>query len=405
MELQALSDLKVLELGQLIAGPYCGKLLADFGAEVVKVEAPGVGDEARRREPFLHDEAHPEKSGLFLYLNTNKLGVTLNLKSKTGKEIFYKLVKETDILVENNPPSLMEEWGLQYESLKGVNPRLIMTSITPFGQSGPYRDYRATDLISFNMGGLGFATPGMVDNPDEEPPLKGGGHMADFAAATTAAVATMCAVFARKATGLGEHIDVSEQEAVASFYRVPITEYLFTQQTRGRVRTGPFRSVAGMLLCQDGYVNLMPARDEHWNGLVEMMGNPEWAKDERFKDAQSRAQNAQEFRAHLEEWTKTQRKEDLADAAQRLGFSASPMLTVDETLNLDQLAAREFVVEIDRPETGVTRYPGAPFMMPESPWRLGRPAPLLGQHNEEIYCGRLGYSKQLLAKFRQTGVI
>jgi len=406
MELQPFSDLKVLELGQLIAGPYCGKLFADLGAEVIKVEEPGVGDESRRTEPFLHDEAHPERSGLFLYLNTNKLGVTLNLNSKTGKEIFRKLVKETDILVENNPPALMQEWRLSYESLKEINPSLIMTSVTPFGQSGPYRDYKTTELVSFNMGGLGFATPGMVDNPDEEPPLKGGGHMADFTAATTAAVATLCAVFARKGSGLGEHIDVSEQEAVASFYRVPMTEYLYTQQTRGRALSAfPGRSWAGMLPCQDGYVNLAPFQDAHWNGLIGLMGNPEWAQEERFKDAQSRRQYAQEIRTHIEEWTKTQDKDELAEAAQQLGFPGSPIYAVDEAINLDQLAAREFFAEIDRPETGVMRYPGSPFKMSEGSWRLARPAPLLGQHNEEVYCGRLGYTKQVLVKLRETGVI
>ena len=406
MERGALSDLKIIELGHLISGPYCAKLLTDLGAEVIKVEEPGVGDEARRREPFLHDEAHPEKSGLFLYLNTNKLGVTLNLKRKTGKEIFHKLVKEADVLVENNPPSLMEEWGLQYESLKEINPRLIMTSITSFGQSGPYRDYKATELISFHMGGLGFATPGVVDNPDEEPPLRGGGQLADFMAGTVAAVATMCAVFYRKATGLGEHIDVSEQEAVASFYRVPITEFLYTQQRYGRARgSRPYRGFAGLLPCKDGYVNLSPNQDHHWQGLVELMGNPEWAQDERFKERDGRRDHAQEIRDHLEEWTKGQSKQDLAEAAQRLGFPGVPLYTIDEALNAEHVLAREFLVEIDHPEAGRIRYPGAPFKMGETPWRVVRPAPLLGQHNEEVYCGRLGYSKDDLVKLREVGVL
>lgn len=406
MELQALSDLRIVELGHLVSGPYCAKLLADLGAEVIKIEEPGVGDEARTRAPFLHDDAHPERSGLFLYLNTNKLGVTLNLKSKTGKEVFRKLLTEADILVENNPPSVMKELGLQYESLKETNPRLIMTSITPFGQSGPYQDYKATELISFNIGGLGFATPGIVDNPDEEPPLKGGGYMADFIAATTAAVATMCAVFARKVTDQGVHVDVSEQEAVSSFSRVPITEYLYTQQTRSRaLSASPYRSYAGMLPCRDGYVNLAPFQDAHWDGLVGLMGNPEWAQDERFKDALSRRQYATEIRAHLEEWTKTQNKEDLAEAAQKLGFPGSPIYAVDEAVNLDQLAARDYLVEIDRAETGVLRYPGFPYKMSETPGQVARPAPLLGQHNEDVYCGRLGYSRQELVKLRETGMI
>lgn len=230
--------------------------------------------------------------------------------------------------------------------------------------------------------------------------------MADFIAATTAAVATMCAVFARKATGLGEYIDVSEQETVSSFFRVPITEYLYTQEARGRARsTYPYRSYAGMLPCRDGFVNLAPFRDEHWNGLLELMGNPQWAQDERFKDAQSRREHAEEIRAHLEEWSKSHDKEELAEAAQKLGFPGSPIYAVDEALNLDQLAAREFFVELDRPGTGIIRHPGLPYMMSETPGRVSRPAPLLGQHNEDVYCGRLGYSKQELVRLRETGVI
>jgi len=406
MEKGALSNLKVVELGHLIAGPYCAKLLADLGAEVIKVEEPGVGDEARRREPFLHDEAHPEKSGFFLNLNTNKLGVTLNLKSKTGKEIFLKLLKEADILVENNPPSVMEKWGLQYESLKEINPRLIMTSITPFGQSGPYRDYKATELISFHMGGIGFSTPGVVDNAAEEPPLRAGGQLAGFMAGIAGAVATMCAVFYRKATGLGEHVDVSTQEAVSSFMRSVATEYLYTKQLYGRARgSRPYMGFGGILPCKDGYVNLSPSQDHHWDGLVQLMGNPEWTKDERFKDRDSRRQHGEEIRAHLEEWTKGQNKVELAEAAQRLGFPGAPIYTMDEALNAEHLLARGFLAEIDHPEAGKIRYPGAPFKMLETPWRVIRSAPLLGQHNEEVYCRRLGYSKEKLVKLRESGVI
>jgi crotonobetainyl-CoA:carnitine CoA-transferase CaiB-like acyl-CoA transferase len=406
MEDRALSDLKIVELGHLISGPYCAKLLADLGAEVIKVEEPGLGDEARRREPFLHDEAHPEKSGLFLYLNTNKLGVTLNLKSKTGRDIFHKLVKEADVLVENNRPSVMDELGLQYENLKEINPRLIMTSITPFGQSGPYRNYKATELISYHMGMIGYSTPGVVDNPAEEPPLRAGGQVADFMAGIAGAVATMCAVFYRQATGLGEHVDVSTQEAVASFARTAATEYLYTKQLYGRARGArPYVGFAGMLPCKDGYVNLSPSQDHHWDGLVQLMGNPEWAQDERFKNRDSRREHGEEIRAHLEEWTKGQNKVELAEAAQRLGFPGAPIYTIDEALNAEHLLAREFLVQIEHPEAGRIRYPGAPFKLWGTPWRVICPAPLLGQHNEEVYCRRLGYSKEKLVKFRESGVI
>ena len=159
MDREALSGLKVLEYGEFICAPYCGKLLADLGAEVIKVEPPGLGDKARHWGPFPQDLPHPEKSGLFLYLNTNKLGVTLNLESAAGIKIFTELVKQVDVLVENNPPKEMEWLGLDYESLHQINPRLVVTSITPFGQTGPYHDYKGCDLISFHMSGEAYVNP------------------------------------------------------------------------------------------------------------------------------------------------------------------------------------------------------------------------------------------------------
>ena len=176
----ALSELRVVELGDFIIAPYCTKLMADLGADVIKIEAPGLGDSARRYGPFPEDEPHLEKSLLFAYMNTNKKGITLDVRSPQGKKVFKELLRETDVLVESNPPKLMEELGLDYKSLASVNSALIVTSITRFGQTGPYRDYKATDLVSFHIGGIGYPTPGDVDDPDTNPPLKAPGHQADW---------------------------------------------------------------------------------------------------------------------------------------------------------------------------------------------------------------------------------
>ncbi len=190
----ALYDLKILEYAQFISGPYCAKLMADLGAEVIKVEAPGLGDRARRYGPFPQDIPHPEKSGLFIYLNSNKKGITLDLHTTTGMKIFKELVRWADILVENNPPQFMKRLRLNYETLKEVNPRLIMISITPFGLTGPYRDYKTTELITFHMSGLGYETPGSVDDPEKEPPLKAAGHQASFLGGTMGALLTLFAL-------------------------------------------------------------------------------------------------------------------------------------------------------------------------------------------------------------------
>jgi len=406
MQNGALSGLKIVELGHLVSGPYCAKLLADLGAEVIKVEEPGVGDEARRREPFLHDKADPERSGLFLYLNTNKLGVTLSLKSKTGREILHKLVKEADVLVENNPPSIMEECGLQYESLKGINPRLIMTSITPFGQSGPYRDYKATELISYHIGGLGYITPPVVEAVEQYPPLKAGGQLADFCTGTTAAVATMVAVFYREATGLGQQVDVSEQEAVASFFRSAFSAYSYTKTTQGRSREA--RRPAGVeriLACSNGYISFAPIQEDHWQRLLEMIGGSELAQDERFKDAAGRREHGEELTRVIGEWTRQHTKEEVADLIQGADFPGVPVQDVNEAVDWDHFAARDFFVDIDHPKVGKLRYPRGPYVFSKTPWRASRPAPLLGQHNEDIYCGRLGYSKEQLIRLRSAGVI
>ena len=210
----ALSGLKVVELGDFIAAPYCAKLMADMGAEVIKIEPPGLGDSARRYGPFPNDEPHSERSLLFAYMNTSKLGITLDVTKPLGKRVFRELLKDADVLVEANPPKTMEELGLDYDSIKDVNPGLIVTSITPFGQTGPYRDYKATELVSFHIGGIGYPTPGDVVNPDTSPPMKAPGHQADIMAGVTGASASMTALFAREFTGEGQHIDVSEQETL-----------------------------------------------------------------------------------------------------------------------------------------------------------------------------------------------
>ncbi|MEE9515645.1 MAG: CoA transferase, partial [Candidatus Adiutricales bacterium] len=178
----ALSDLKVVEFGNMVSAPFCAKMLASLGAEVIKVEKPVMGDDARRRGPFLKDKPHLEGSGLFLYLNTDKLGISLNLETSAGRLIFEDLIREADILVENNLPQEMRRLGLDYKTLKGLNPRLIMTSITPFGQTGPYSEYKGSDLTAFHAGGLGAITPRPGAGLPDEGPLRMKGHFADFLA-------------------------------------------------------------------------------------------------------------------------------------------------------------------------------------------------------------------------------
>ena len=207
---QALSDVKVLDLTWHIAGPYCTKLLAGYGAEVIKVERPGEGDPTRRMGPFFKDDPHPEKSGLFLHLNTNKKGITLNLKSATGKKILKALVSDADILVESFSPRVMPSLGLDYQTLEQINPKLVMVSISNFGQSGPYRDFKASEIVEYAMGGEMYST-----GTAGREPLKLGGNVTQYQAGTVAAVATMGALYSAECQEVGQHVDVSIMETQA----------------------------------------------------------------------------------------------------------------------------------------------------------------------------------------------
>ena len=245
---KALREARVLEYASLVSGPYCSKLLADLGAEVIKIERPGVGDEARRRGPFPDDIPHPERSGLFLYLNTNKKGITLDPKTQTGKRIFLELVKWVDILIEDKSPKEMEELGFTYEKLKEINPSLIMTSITPFGQSGPYRDYKAYHLNISHSSGGGYMTPPGSPNTDREP-LKGPGFFDDYVGGLFAAVATASALYVRPVIGSGQHIDTSKQEALINIDRVEIDQYPSEGKIASRVPTAVHIGGLGFSRC------------------------------------------------------------------------------------------------------------------------------------------------------------
>ena len=280
----ALSDLKVLEYADFVSGPFCGKLMADLGAEVIKIEAPFSGDTARQTGPFPDDVPHPERSGLFLYLNTNKRSITLDLKTPAGAAIFKELVKTADILIENTPPSTMEGLGLDYESLCQINPGLVMTSITPFGQYGPYSHRKANDLICCQMSGIAFYTPGGGVGSPEHPPLKPGGRQSDFIAGSTAAAATMFAIIARQKVGSGQHQDVSQHESIASFLRHQVPFY--TYDPDGLAFVGLYDSKARtrrILPCRDGFVVNRCRDEQQWRALMGLVAGDEWEKEERFE--------------------------------------------------------------------------------------------------------------------------
>lgn len=400
----SLSGLKIIELGNFISAPYCAKLLADVGAEVIKVEKPDVGDDARQHGPFLGDTPHPERSGLFLYLNSNKLGITLNLETVEGKELFKKLIQQADILVENNPSALMREYGFTYEALSQINSKLIMTSITPFGQSGPYKNYKAYALNCAAAGGESMC----IGSPSREPltPPLSIGH---YQSGGSGAAATMMALLVRKKDGQGQHIDVSEADVWASLHTSLMVHY-FVFEGRKRKRAGhrtPGFYPYTILPCKDGYASLIAVLGKQWKTFLKIVGNgkePDWyANNPKFTDRwENSLKHADELDSLLSPWLMSHTKEEIFNVCQQNHVPFSPVRSIDEVVNADDLEQRDYFVEIEHPHTGKLKYPGAPYKMP---WAIRCPAPLLGEHNELIYGERLGYSNEELADLRRARFI
>jgi len=403
---QALSDVKVLDLTWHIAGPYCTKLLAGYGAEVIKVERPGEGDPTRRMGPFFKDDPHPEKSGLFLHLNTNKKGITLNLKSATGKKILKALVSDVDILVESFSPRVMPSLGLDYQTLEQINPKLVMVSISNFGQSGPYRDFKASEIVEYAMGGEMYST-----GTAGREPLKLGGNVTQYQAGTVAAVATMGALYGAECQEVGQHVDVSIMETQAGSTDRRII-YLLGYACAGVLTTRwppPREAVRMMILpqgvypCKDGFINTL-SLPQWWPRYLEAMGMPELKDDPRFQNIFS-AEAGMEFDAIWYSWLADHTREELFEIFREARIASAPVNSPEDLLEYAHLKERQYFTEIDHPETGKVTYPGAPFKMTETPCQAMHPAPLLGQHNEEIYCKLLGYSREDLVKLRESGVI
>jgi crotonobetainyl-CoA:carnitine CoA-transferase CaiB-like acyl-CoA transferase len=403
MKTGALSDLKVLEFSEFISGPYCGKMLADLGADVIKVEKPGLGDSARQWGPFPGDVPHLEKSGIFLFLNTNKSAITLNVESKRGREIFHRLVAWADVLIEDNTNRELVKLGFDYESIKKVNPSLIMTSITPFGQTGPFKDYKGSDLINSHMSSEAFGNPAEgVNDMERYSPLRGPMHAADFMTGLTAAVCTISAILAKDTNKVGRYIDISAQEALASVSRQELAfcmcEGLYPTRQIGRKRRG------GILYpCKDGYVCIWIG--PHWQKLVKMMGDPDWTHTELFENPVSREKNMEDCNRLIALWTREYTMAEIDQMGIVHDVPLSPVRNVKDLVGDEQLAYRNFFVEIDHPLAGKLKYPGAPYKLSATPWEVKKRAPLLGEHNEEVYSRVLGYGQQDIAEMKQAGII
>lgn len=379
--MRGLEGIRVLELGHLVSAAYATKLIADLGADVIKVEEPD-GDHARSRGPFPANVPDPEQSGLFLALNTNKRSVTLDLRTPQGKEQLRHLAAWADILIHNYPPALMAEFGIDYTAFRALNPRLVMYSITPFGLSGPYKDYNAYEITVAHGGGWAWLSPGASEHPDL-PPLKAFGHQCGFQSGLAAATAALAAYYRALETEVGEHIDLSAQEYVASFTEQNIVYYTYLGKISSRLGQRLLYPW-GIHECQDGLIFLLIVEQDQWQRLIELMGNPEWASWEVFKDQWSRGKNSDVLKPHLDEWISQWKVDDLFRAGQERRICFAPVFTMADLPKQEQLRTRNFFVEVTHPRAGTLTHLGPPYQLKEPWWKIRRPAPLLGEHNEEV---------------------
>jgi crotonobetainyl-CoA:carnitine CoA-transferase CaiB-like acyl-CoA transferase len=377
----ALGHLRVVEIGDGVAAAYATKLLADLGADVIKIEPPDRGDVTRTRGPFPGGVPHREKSGLFLYLNANKRGITLDVRTPAGQAVLDRLVARADLLVHDVHPTAMAAHGLDWARLAARHPALVMTSITPFGLTGPHTSYRGADVVLWNAGGV--ATLNGEPGHPELPPLKAFGDQSGFQAGLNAAIGSLGALFARLASGRGQHVEVSTQECLAAILELTFEFWPYCGLVASRLGAKPIQPLCFME-CRDGWIFICCVEEHQWRQFVEIMGRPEWAEMELFANRLARGANFDALQVFLQEWCREQSVQELYDAAQRRRVPFAPVSTMGDLLASPHLAARGFFATLAHPVAGNVTMPGAPYKLGATPWTLRTPAPCLGQHTAEV---------------------
>ena len=387
-----------------LAGPpalHCTKLLADMGADVIKVEPPS-GEESRRVPPYKDDIPHPEKSLYFLHFNTNKRGITLDVATSDGRTILLELARKADVVIETYAPEQSERLGLSYAQLSAVNPRLVVASITTFGRSGPWRDYKADDIAGIALGNLLY-----IAGERGKAPLQPAGELAYGMASTYAAFGIAVALYRRVASGRGQHIDVSMHECAAHIagYYIPHYSFSGAKPERAKRISAEEADLVDPFAVKDGYVRFFLVSREQWRRLVEWMGSPPSISGPEFEKTTYRRQHPAIVRAAIGEFCRGFTKEEMYEEGQRRRISVTPINTAGEFMESAQTKARELFVELQHPVVGnYFEFAGVPRLK-ECPGAIHRPAPLLGEHNHEIYCGELGFANDDLIALRAAGVI
>ena len=392
-----LDKLRVLDLSDAKA-VYGGKLLADLGADVIKVE-PLEGNVLRREEPFITGEAGRESSLTFAYFHTNQRAVTLDLSRRQGRELLHTLARTADVLIETYPPGGQEAYGVDYASLAELNARLIVVSVSPFGQTGPYSHYQADELVV-----LAASSALAASGAPEREPLLDPARLALVSAGVHAAMGALFALWERELSGVGQHVDVSMQEAALAC----LQEWAIPNQFTGSTITSDRREQGGLWpFCEasDGLVRFVINFDNHWDALREWAGNPELLMQPEWDDSRYRLANVDAIRFVMNEFTRNYNQQDLYAEGQKRGVPITPVYRPKQFLEDTQTRATGLITELPWPGHGALPWLAPVFFVGDARPMLRRPPPGLGQHNEELFGGELGLSVEELDALRRTSVI
>ena len=393
---QALDNIKVLDLTRVLAGPYATMILADLGAEIIKIEMPNTGDDSRGFGPYVGEE-----SAYFMSINRNKKSMTLNLKSEKGKEIFIELIKEVDVVVENFRPGTMEKLGLGYEYLNTINPKLIYAAISGYGHTGPYSQRAAYDAVVQAMGGIMSIT-----GQEGGKATRVGTSVGDISAGIFGAVGILAALSNRVKTGKGQKVDVAMLDCQVAMLENAVARYFVTNEVprpNGNRHPSivPFESFD----TADGEIMVAAGNNSLWTILCDALEAPELAKDERFCENPLRNDNYDELRPLLTPLFQKKTTKEWSELLDHVGVPNSPINSIDKVVSDPQVIARDMIVEVDHPVAGKFKMPGIPIKLSDTPGAIKMPAPTLGQHTEEILEKYFGYDKETVEKLTEEGVL
>lgn len=384
--MSALQGVRVLELSEGVAGEYCGKLLADFGAELIKLERPGSGSPTRRLGPFAPQGDDPERSGLFAYLNTNKQSLEVDLAAAEGRALLARLLERVDVVIDDHSGDWLKDIGLDPATVRQQHPGLVLCSVTAYGRTPPPERAHAEDLTVFQSSGWGYHTPSGASA--EQPPLKGAGRfISSYEGGLEAALCVAAALYDRETGGPGRVIDVSRHAVLAS--RV---DYVLAQMVAGDMPVSDDRRAfdlagpAGIFPCREGYAYIWMSAPAHWEGLRQLLGDPGWmaAFPENWMERECTPERVAVCRQHLAQWLATQDKNEAAAAAQALGVTLVPVNDPRDLLDNPQYQHRGYFQQVEHPVQGAALYPTVPYRLSATPAAITAPAPLLGEHTSRL---------------------